>query len=102
MNKKFDAFQKALHFREQEGVVPNIRVAKWQIARSLRHLNRTEESLSLLLHLKHQYETLIETSTLDIPIEMLPTARGLIYADLAENLCRKKRPSENIVCQISL
>ncbi|MEI8300399.1 MAG: tetratricopeptide repeat protein [Chlamydiota bacterium] len=99
--KALQVFEKAMHFRELEGVEPNIRVAKWQIARSLRCLNRHEESLRLLLDLKHQYEVLIETNMLDIPIEILSTARGLVYAELAEIYVERKDPQAKEVAKIA-
>lgn len=42
-----DLFKKALAAREAEGKTPNIRIAKWCIARTLRSLDRVEEALAM-------------------------------------------------------
>lgn len=42
-----DLFRKALREREAEGKKPPIRIANWCIARTLRSLGRTEESLAI-------------------------------------------------------
>jgi len=44
-SQALNIFEKALHFREEQGQPSNIRVAKWCIARTLRSLGRTQEAL---------------------------------------------------------
>lgn len=82
--KALATFRKTLQLREQEGYAPNIRVAKWAVARALRHLGRNEEALPILLALVEEYTALVKSGTLDIPKQALPSMRGLVYEELAE------------------
>ena len=82
--KAQDALQNALKIREQEGYAPNIRVAKWAVARTLRFQQRYQEALDILLPLQKQYEDMVASQSLDFPEEMLPNIRGLVYEELAE------------------
>lgn len=75
---------KAEEFREQEGYAPNIRVAKWAVARALRLLDRSDEALRILLPLINEYDAMAQQSKFDMPIEVLPSVRGLVYEELAE------------------
>ena len=50
-SQALDIFEKALGFREAQGEPANIRVAKWCIARTLRSLGRTQETLDSQLAL---------------------------------------------------
>jgi hypothetical protein len=54
------------------------------MARALRLLDRCEESLSILLPLVNEYDAMIKSGKLDMPAEILPFVRGLIYEELAE------------------
>jgi len=82
--KGLNIFKKAQKLREKEGYAPNIRVAKWSVARAMRLLSRFDEALSILLPLKEEYDSLTKTGDLDMPMEMLPSLRGLVYEELAE------------------
>ncbi len=79
-----DAFENALHYREEEDLTPNIRVAKWAIARTLRFLSRKEEALKICLALADEYEAMVEDDALDIPETLLFSSRGLVYEELAQ------------------
>ncbi len=78
------ALERAKHFREQEGNLPNIRVAKWAVSKALRLLGRTDEALNILLPLLKDYDSMRKRNALDIPAAMLPSIRGLVYEELAE------------------
>jgi tetratricopeptide (TPR) repeat protein len=80
----FNALKKCLDFRIEEGYAPNIRVAKWAIARTLRLLNQHDEALNILLPLMEEYDSMAKQDKLDIPKELLPSVRGLVYEELAE------------------
>ena len=82
--KAQNALQNALKIREQEGYAPNIRVAKWAVARTLRFQQRYQEAQDILLPLLQQYEDMVASKSLDFPEEMLPSLRGLVYEELAE------------------
>lgn len=79
-----DAFQKCQSFREKEGHQVNIRVAKWGVARALRFLGHFDEALQILLALIAEYDALMKSGRLDMPIEVLFSARGLVYEELTE------------------
>lgn len=87
--KQFDlalqAFQSALAYRQKEGYVPNIRVAKWAVANALRLLDRSDEALSMLLALIKEYDVIVKTGNFDMPQEMFILARGLVYEEIAKN-----------------
>ena len=51
-----DMFQKAEAVRKAKRSVPEIRIAQWCVARTLRSLKRVEEALSKQLALKAEYE----------------------------------------------
>lgn len=90
--KALDAYKKAQKFREEEGYEPNIRVAKWGVARSLRLLNRYDESLAILFPLLEEYAQ----GKGDMPEEMFTYARGLVYEELAENYMAKGKAFSRI------
>lgn len=79
-----DAFKKAQKFREEEGYIPNIKVAKWAVAKALRLLNQHEEALNMLLPLIEEYNSMTKQEVLDLPKETLSSVRGLVYEELAE------------------
>ncbi len=81
--RALDSLEKAKSIRKQEGHACNIRVAEWAVARALRLLDRTDEALSLLLPLLETYDSMVKSQSLDIPIEILPSIRGLVYEELA-------------------
>ena len=78
------AFNKALKYREQESYPPNIRVAKWAVARTLRLKGQTHEALPILLALLEEYQSMEKTGSFDMPVEMFRSSRGLVYEELAE------------------
>ncbi len=65
--KGLEAFQRAVAFRESEGLAINVAAAKWGVARALRFLGRCDEALPYL----------------DPTVEV-PALRGLIYEELSE------------------
>lgn len=82
-------FNQSLAFRKEEGYEPNIRVAKWAVARALRYLDKHQEALDILLPLLEDYEMMLKENKPDIPLEMLPSVRGLVYEELAM-ICKAK------------
>lgn len=78
------AFKQALDCRVKEGYNPNIRIAKWAIAHTLRLLNQLESSLSILELLVKEYNSMAEKGSYDMPIDVFKLAQGWIYEDLAE------------------
>ncbi len=82
--KALTTLQQAQKFREMEGYLPNVRVAKWAVARALRLLNRSNEALDILLALDNEYDSMMKRNELDMPKEVLDTARGLVCEELAE------------------
>lgn len=90
-SKALEALKKAQVLREEEGYAPNIRVAKWAVARALRFLNQNEEALNILLPLIKEYNLMVKQDNLDLPLEMLPSLRGLVYEELAEIYAAKAK-----------
>ncbi len=88
-DRALDAFQKALKYRQKEGYKPNILVAKWAIARTLRSLGQLDEALRMQRELVKEYDTIEKSGALEMPVEMFRFARGLADEELAE-LTRKK------------
>lgn len=82
--KALDVFSHALKIREQEAYVPNIRVAKWQVAKALRLLGRLNEAEAILCPLLAEYDILSKNNNLDLPFEMFKLLRGWVYEELAE------------------
>jgi len=89
--KALDAYQKALECRELEGYAPNVRVAKWAIARALRLLDRSDDALVILLPLAKDYDAVSSSENYEMPVEMFKYARGLVYGELAEAYQAKAR-----------
>ncbi len=87
--KALTAFQKALEYRKIEGYMPNIRVAKWAVARALRSLDRLDEALTIQHELIKEYDAIAQSGSYDIPIQMFTLTRGLIYEELAEIYAEK-------------
>lgn len=54
--KALAIFQKAEAFRREKGSVPQIRIARWCVARTLRSLNRIEEALAMQMELKEEFD----------------------------------------------
>jgi len=82
--KALPALKRALEYREQEQYAPNIRVAKWAIARALRLLNRPGEALAILHSVLEEYQSVEKKGDLDLPPEMFRSSRGLVYEELSE------------------
>lgn len=78
------ALKRALSIRKQEGFAFNVRVAQWAVARALRFLNRDDDALSILNDLVAEYDHMIHSGTLDLPMQALISVRGLVYEELAE------------------
>jgi tetratricopeptide (TPR) repeat protein len=77
----FDLFQKALTEREKEGKKPEIRIARWCMARCLRSLGRVEEALAAQRAL---YEEFQAEGGMD----------GYVVEEIAECLLLSKREEE--------
>ena len=93
--KQFDSalvvLKKTLELRKKEGHAPNIRVAKWAIARTTRFLEQIDEALTLLNALIKEYDEISNNGNLDMPPEMFTMTRGLVYEELAETYNAKAR-----------
>lgn len=74
-------FEKAEAFRIENGTVERRRVATWCIARTLRSLNRIEESLSKQMALKEEFEAAEETD-------------GYVFEEIGECLLALNRAEE--------
>jgi len=51
-----DVFQKALQWREEQGKVKPIRIARWCVGRTLRSLGRIEQALEIQQALLEEHE----------------------------------------------
>ncbi len=71
--KALEAFYKALNAREEAEQIPEIRIAKWCIARALRALSRVSEALQI------QKELLVES-------QKSGRRDGFVYEEIAECL----------------
>ncbi len=80
-DEALDCFQKALKFREEQGRAPEIRIARWCVARALRSLDRVEEALAM------QRQSLAE-------LERAGEKSGFVFEELAECLLLLKEPDE--------
>jgi tetratricopeptide (TPR) repeat protein len=80
-DQALEIFDRALKFREQEGKLDRIRIAKWCIARTLRSLGRVEEALEMQQALLKEAEASNEEP-------------GYTYEELGECLLLLKRESE--------
>src|ERR1051326_4454197 len=74
-------FEKAEAARIEQGRVPEIRIARWCVARTLRSLNRVEEALSKQLALHAEFEAEGEDD-------------GYVYEEIGECLLALKRGEE--------
>ena len=83
-DKALLVLKKALKYREQENYAPNIRVARWAVARTIRLLNRPNEAIPILHALLEEYQSMEKNGNLDMPPEMFRSSRGLVYEELAE------------------
>jgi tetratricopeptide (TPR) repeat protein len=82
--KAFSAFEQALEYRKKEGYAPNIRVAKWSVARVLRLLDRLDDALAIQQELLKEYDAITISEKFDMPVEMFKLARGWVYEEIAE------------------
>lgn len=76
-----EAFEKAETYRRAKGSAPEIRVARWCVARALRSLDRVEEALSKQMALKAEFESAGESD-------------GFVFEEIAECLLTLKRSEE--------
>lgn len=76
-----EAFEKAETYRRAKGSAPEIRVARWCVARTLRSLDRVEEALSKQMALKAEFESAGESD-------------GFVFEEIAECLLTLKRSEE--------
>jgi tetratricopeptide (TPR) repeat protein len=81
--KALEIFQKAEALRREKGSVPQIRVARWCVARTLRSLNRLEEALAQQMELKAEIESSGDTED------------GYVYEEIGECLLLLKRAEES-------
>ena len=75
------AFEKAEAYRRAKGSVPEIRIAVWCVAHTLRSLKRFEEALSKQMALKTEFESVGESD-------------GFVFEEIAECLLALKRTEE--------
>lgn len=68
-------------FRREKGSVPEIRIARWCVARTLRSLNRLEEALEMQLELKDEFDAAGEDD-------------GYVYEEIGECLLLLNRAEE--------
>ncbi len=78
------AFIRTLHYRQEEGLIINIRTANWAIACALRKLGRYDEALDTQLSLFNEYEALSKNGNLGMPVELFDSLRGFVCEELAE------------------
>ncbi len=78
------AFTQSLNYRKKEGLLTNIRVAKWAIACAQRKLGRLDEALQNQLGLFHEYEAVGKNENFDMPVEIFHSLRGFVSEELAE------------------
>lgn len=76
-----EAFERAEAYRRAKGSVPEIRIAVWCVARTLRSLKRIEEALSKQMALKAEFESVGESD-------------GFVFEEIAECLLALKRTEE--------
>lgn len=91
-----DAFTRTLSYRQDEGLIINIRIANWAIACALRGLGRYDEALEILLSLFDEYEALRKCGNLGMPVEMFDTLRGFVCDELAELYYAKLEKAKSI------
>jgi len=94
--KALAVFQKALECREKEDYAPNIRYAKWSVARALRSLGRLDEALTIQNAVLKDYDAITKSSKFDMPVEMFTLTRGLVYEELAEIYTAKAKVFSNL------
>jgi tetratricopeptide (TPR) repeat protein len=70
-DKALEMFKKSLDYQMGNGNALAIRIGKWAVARALRSLNQTEESLKIQLQLEKE-------------IDPLPEKDGYVYEELGE------------------
>ncbi len=71
-----DMFEKALAFREEKQQEPEIRIAKWSVARCHRSLGRVDEALA-------------EQRALEAELAQIGEEDGYVYEEIAECSCSK-------------
>lgn len=80
-DEAFDKFQCALAFRQTQGNVDNIRIAKWSVARCLRSLKHWPEALVMQRELLAEFDAAGATD-------------GYVFEELGECLLVLDRPAE--------
>lgn len=76
-----EMFEKAEAVRRSNGSVPELRIARWCVARALRSLSRIEEALSKQMALKEEIESAGETD-------------GFVFEEIGECLLALNRADE--------
>lgn len=76
-----EMFEKAEAARREQGRVPELRIARWCVARALRSLSRVEEALSKQMALKEEIESAGETD-------------GFVFEEIGECLLALSRADE--------
>ena len=79
--KALEIFEKAEAFRREKGSVPQIRIARWCVARALRSLHRVAEALSKQMELKEEFDAVGESD-------------GYVYEEIGECLLLLNRAEE--------
>ena len=90
------AFTRTLNYRQEEGLIINIRVANWAIACALRGLGRLNEALDMQLSLFDEYEALSKSGNLGMPNEVFDNLRGFVCEELAELYYAKSDEAKSI------
>lgn len=79
--RALELFEKAEAFRRVQGKLPEIRIARWCVARTLRSLNRVEEALVKQLDLKEEFDSSGESD-------------GYVFEEIGECLLLLNRGNE--------
>jgi len=96
LDDALEMFSKALDVREKKGDGTNIRVAKWNVARTYRSMKRLDEALKIQTNLEKEYEKtgkpsgyvfeeLAELNLLAGKSEMAKKYFALAYAELSKD-----------------
>lgn len=84
-------FKESLKFRKKENYTPNIRIAEWNIARTLRLDGKLDEALKIQNLLLKEYDSIRNGKNFDMPRAMFEVASGWVYHELSEIYREKSR-----------
>lgn len=101
-------FEKALKFREKQGKLDTILVAKWSVARAYRSLNRIEDAIKIQLEIKsersindlspngYNYEELGELYLLKEDKEQARDCFAIAYEELSKDIWLTKNETQRL------